>query len=59
MPKESKESFVGRYMGDPESNKKYPDQAQRSAIAYSIYEQNKVKKGPTLAIDPAGNVFLK
>jgi hypothetical protein len=47
-------------MSHPESNKKYPDAKQRAAVAYSVFQENKVKKASSpLAIDPAGNLFLK
>ena len=58
---ESESDFVSRYMGDKESRKKYPDQKQRSAIAYSLYQQH-LEKG-TSSMEPCldlnGEIALK
>lgn len=40
---ESQESFVSRYMGSPEARRKYPDDSQRAAIAYSLWRRRKKK----------------
>ena len=37
-PKETKEEFISRCMGDPEPLEKYPDEAQRYAVCNSIYD---------------------
>ena len=45
MPKpnanESEADYVARYMGSAEAKKKYPDEKQRLAVAYSEYRRNK------------------
>jgi hypothetical protein len=56
---EKEQDFVSRYMGHPESNKKYPDPKQRAAIAYSVYAEHKkdVAKGQ-LVIGLNGEISL-
>jgi hypothetical protein len=42
-PKEKSKDFVGRFMGDKEANKTFPDQKQRAAVAYQTYRDSKKK----------------
>lgn len=37
-PKETKEEFISRCMGDPEPLDKYPDEAQRYAVCNSLWD---------------------
>lgn len=39
--KESKEEFIARFMASPEARTDYPDQKQRAAVAYSLWEKRK------------------
>ncbi len=43
-PNEKKDAFISRCIGDPESNKTFPDQKQRIAFCYSQWDR-KNKKG--------------
>lgn len=38
---ESLSSFVSKYMGSEHARKKFPDQKQRAAVAYSEYKRKK------------------
>jgi hypothetical protein len=38
---ETESEFVRRYMQSEESKKKYPDEKQRLAIAFSVYRKSK------------------
>jgi len=42
-PNESEADFVSRYMSSEEARKKYPDEKQRAAIAYSEYKKKSVE----------------
>jgi|WetSurMetagenome_2_1015567.scaffolds.fasta_scaffold711474_1 hypothetical protein len=48
MPKprkdETEQEFISRFMGDPVMVKDYPDQKQRSAIAYKEWNDRNKKK---------------
>lgn len=37
-------SFVSRYMGSEHARKKFPDQKQRAAVAYSEFRNRKKKR---------------
>ena len=58
---EKRADFVSRYMGDAEARKKYPDQAQRSAVAYSAYQEakKKVEKQAYPVITLAGEILIE
>lgn len=43
-PGEKESDFVSRFMGDAEMIKDYPDQKQRAAIAYDVYDRAKKKR---------------
>lgn len=45
---ESKKKFLQRCMGDPESNKDFPDQKQRYAVCNSFWDQKKKKAKGTI-----------
>lgn len=40
---EKKSEFISRCMGDPVTNKDFPDQKQRAAVCYSQWEKRKAK----------------
>ena len=40
-PNESREEFVNRYMSSEEAKKKFPDEKQRLAVAYTEYKNRK------------------
>ena len=44
------QDFVSEYMSSPEARKKYPDTAQRAAIAYSLYRKHSSKKECSMTI---------
>lgn len=39
MKGEKKSNYVSRFMGSGEAQRSFPDQKQRLAVAYSIYQQ--------------------
>ena len=41
---ESEQDFVSRFMGDEEAVSKFPDETQRSAVAYSTYRDEEVEE---------------
>jgi len=38
-PKEEKNKFISRFMGDKEAVKKFPNRKQRVAVAHSIWRE--------------------
>lgn len=49
MPKprdnETKDQFIARCMGDDESRRDFPDQAQRAAFCFSMWKAEKSTEG--------------
>ncbi len=41
---ESKEEYIARFMESPEARSDYPDQKQRAAVAYSMWEHRNEMK---------------
>lgn len=39
--KENMKNFIARYMSSEHAKKKYPKTAQRLAVAYSVYREDK------------------
>lgn len=44
VKEETKSEFLQRFMGSKEAQRDYPDQAQRAAVAYSLWRNRNKKK---------------
>lgn len=45
QPHERMKDFIARYMGSPESQKTFPNQKQRVAVAYAVWKKKGGKRG--------------
>lgn len=51
-PDESEQDFVSRFMGDAGMRSEFPEQAQRAAVAHSMYRQYRVSKDEDMSDEP-------
>ena len=56
---ESKEDYISRFMASPEAQKDYPDQKQRAAVAYSLWERKDNDMMATLKTPPSLEVIAE